>query len=67
METKLIQLVNDAKIIAKAKKTSLAKEISKGVQSMFPRIYQEGFDAGKEYALKCAFHGVEEPPANPYN
>ena len=67
METKLVQLVEDAKIIAKAKKQSLAKEIAKGVQSMFPNIYREGFEAGKEYALKCAFQGVEEEPANPYN
>lgn len=67
METKIQSIVEDAKIIAKAKKQSLAKEIAKGVQSLFPNIYKEGFEAGKEYALKCAFQGIEEEPANPYN
>lgn len=29
-------------------------------------LWQSAFEAGKEYALKCAFQGVEEPPVNPY-
>ena len=29
-------------------------------------LWQSAFEAGKEYALKCAFQGVEDAPVNPY-
>lgn len=29
-------------------------------------IWEAAFQAGKDYALKCAFQGVVAPPANPY-
>ena len=29
-------------------------------------IWAAAFQAGKDYALQCAFQGVTAPPANPY-
>lgn len=70
ISTKITNLLTAAKETAKEKKLNMIAVMRGRMVEIFldgqAEGWRDGFEAGKQYALKCAFEEVTEPPANPY-
>jgi len=67
---KIGTILRVAKSVATAKKVAFQKVATEKLLEIFldgqAEGWNDGFEAGKQYALKCAFEEVTEPPANPF-